>query len=558
MGDKTIVRHYFNKHIIMKLFRWTSCLAFLTLAWSVQANEFPPGWEVMEIEAKWDASESVFNTIIDAFPDGSQKYGYDLNVRWSARPKRYTDLYYDNSKQDLFGALHAIRHRKRASTSSSISITDSFSTLGNTKFGIPNWQKVQYKSTPVRLAAVWFRTEKGAQKLTSTQVTNTLAGSAPHPANDNPVALLSSDHPGFDLNTLDVVLKVVQFRYRVEFKDPVTGIPAFELSMDKIVTTVPGQPSKSTYGVELEVLQNVESNVEKLLSLALTMEAEFGLTRAVTRKGGIQVPISKAFPAPVLTFKGTENYSIRGKKFTRYKLSITNRAAYPDSLFLASPGLPPCGANKKASRTWVDIYHGETNKRIYGFCALNSAKSLDSLWFSITQGELPPNNVYVTLRDRRGSANYTSNSVVLSKNATTVFVVRHAEKGISPPGNESLTAQGENRAKTLAQILAQSGVTAIYSTRYTRTQETVNNTAAKLSLSVQLYKTTNEVTNLIKTRQKGPTVLVAGHSNTVPQILKGLGIESPPSIGNEFNNLFVVVLHSNGGATLAHLKYEVQ
>jgi broad specificity phosphatase PhoE len=144
-----------------------------------------------------------------------------------------------------------------------------------------------------------------------------------------------------------------------------------------------------------------------------------------------------------------------------------------------------------------------------------------------------------------------------SKNATTVFIVRHAEKGTTPPDNPPLTPQGENRAKTLAQILAQAGVSAIYSTDFTRTQETVNNTAAQLGLPVQLYDTTNQLTNLIKTGHQGKTVLVAGHSDTVPQILSSLGIESPSSIGNEFNNLFVVVLHPDGRATLSHLKYEV-
>lgn len=163
------------------------------------------------------------------------------------------------------------------------------SDLEGTTFGELNWQKVQYKSTPVRLAAVWFRTEKGGQQLTSTQVANTLASSSPHSADDDPVALLSSDHPGFDFSTLDVVLEVIQFRYRVEFRDPVTGNPIFELSMDKIVTTVPEQPSGRTYGVELEVLQSADSRVEELLSLMLTMEAEFGLTRAITSKSGISV-----------------------------------------------------------------------------------------------------------------------------------------------------------------------------------------------------------------------------------------------------------------------------
>jgi photosystem II stability/assembly factor-like uncharacterized protein len=128
----------------------------------------------------------------------------------------------------------------------------------------------------------------------------------------------------------------------------------------------------------------------------------------------IDIPIANAFPAPVLAFTGTENYTVQGNLFTRYKLSITNRAVYPDSLFRPSPDLPPCGNNPNASRTWVDIYNGDTNQRIYGFCALDSADDLDRLWFALPQGDTPPSSVYMVLRDRRCAALYTSNEAPLA------------------------------------------------------------------------------------------------------------------------------------------------
>ncbi len=125
----------------------------------------------------------------------------------------------------------------------------------------------------------------------------------------------------------------------------------------------------------------------------------------------IDLAIADAFPAPVLAFMGTEDYTVEGNPFTRFKLSITNRAAYPDSLFRPSPDLPPCGQNPNSSRTWVDIYNGDTNQRIYGFCAFTSADSLDKIWFALPRGDAPPSSVYVVLRDRRCAANYTSNTV---------------------------------------------------------------------------------------------------------------------------------------------------
>jgi hypothetical protein len=137
----------------------------------------------------------------------------------------------------------------------------------------------------------------------------------------------------------------------------------------------------------------------------------------VTHGRGIfemDLSIANAFPAPVLQSTGTESYSVQGNAFTRYKLSVSNRASYPNSLFRPSPDLPPCGQNASAARTWVDIYDGDTDQRIYGFCALDSADDLDRLWFGLPQGDAPPGSVYVVLRDRRCPANYTSNPVSIT------------------------------------------------------------------------------------------------------------------------------------------------
>jgi hypothetical protein len=131
----------------------------------------------------------------------------------------------------------------------------------------------------------------------------------------------------------------------------------------------------------------------------------------------IDLPIANAFPDPVLVYTGSENFVVAGNNFTRYNLSIANRAEYPDSLFRPSPDLPPCGANANSSRTWVDIFNGDTDQRLYGFCALGSADDLDMLWFALPEGDAPPKSVYVVLRDRRCQASYRSNSVDIASSA---------------------------------------------------------------------------------------------------------------------------------------------
>ena len=56
----------------------------------------------------------------------------------------------------------------------------------------------------------------------------------------------------------------------------------------------------------------------------------------------------------------------------------------------------------------------------------------------------------------------------------------------------------------------------------------------------------------------GAVVLIAGHSNTVPEMIAALGVPPPlPTIGEQdFDNLFVVTANAaTGQAALVALKY---
>jgi hypothetical protein len=113
-------------------------------------------------------------------------------------------------------------------------------------------------------------------------------------------------------------------------------------------------------------------------------------------------------PKPVLVFLGQEFYETGGKLWTRYRDAVENAAAYPNTIFVAAPKLPPCGANTSASRTWVDVYD-KTGKRLYGFCALGSNTDLGTLWFALERDVLPPSWVYIEMRDRQTGLKYKSN-----------------------------------------------------------------------------------------------------------------------------------------------------
>ena len=120
------------------------------------------------------------------------------------------------------------------------------------------------------------------------------------------------------------------------------------------------------------------------------------------------VASAPVLPNPVLYLMGTKAYQTGGKQFIRYEYDVLNKADYPAALFAAAPALPPCGANTKASRTWVDIFD-QRGTRISGFCALSSPSDLSKIWFGLEQGVVPPSYVYIEMTDRQTNTKYKSN-----------------------------------------------------------------------------------------------------------------------------------------------------
>ena len=146
-----------------------------------------------------------------------------------------------------------------------------------------------------------------------------------------------------------------------------------------------------------------------------------------------------------------------------------------------------------------------------------------------------------------------------------VFVVRHAEK-IDNSADPLLSAAGEARAQRLAEMLSASAVGAIYTTQYRRTVQTAAPLAKRLGIGSNIVPAKETETLLEKIRTHGKTlgnalgtgsaVLVVGHSNTVPAILKGLGHSTDIVIADEaFDDLFAVVVQLAGPPLLMRLKY---
>lgn len=141
---------------------------------------------------------------------------------------------------------------------------------------------------------------------------------------------------------------------------------------------------------------------------------------------------------------------------------------------------------------------------------------------------------------------------------TTILLVRHAEKGAAPPDNPPLSAEGQERARSLAHVASEAGVKAIYTSQFARTRETVEPLANRLGLAINQIDAsdTARLINEVKSRHAGEVVLIVGHSNTVPNIIDALGGDLVPSIDDkQYDYLFVVTLPRAGKAKVVRLKY---
>lgn len=138
-----------------------------------------------------------------------------------------------------------------------------------------------------------------------------------------------------------------------------------------------------------------------------------------------------------------------------------------------------------------------------------------------------------------------------------VYIVRHAEKA----GNDKtspLTTAGTQRAEALARHLKDASITAIYTSDARRTQDTAAPIATALKVKPDVVNDGDAATifKKVTTDQPNEVVLVVGHSNTVPDLIKLWGVTAPVEIKeSEFDKLFVLVPTGPGKARLARFRY---
>jgi broad specificity phosphatase PhoE len=143
--------------------------------------------------------------------------------------------------------------------------------------------------------------------------------------------------------------------------------------------------------------------------------------------------------------------------------------------------------------------------------------------------------------------------------ATTFIVVRHAEKGTDDARDPSLSQAGQARAQRLVALLSDEPINAAYATAYRRTYQTAQPVAADHFLRITTYDaqmSAPQFAEQLRTLHKTGTVLVVGHSNTVPDIVGALSGRPVEAMGDdEFDRLYRIRIGADGKATLSQNRF---
>jgi 2,3-bisphosphoglycerate-dependent phosphoglycerate mutase len=145
---------------------------------------------------------------------------------------------------------------------------------------------------------------------------------------------------------------------------------------------------------------------------------------------------------------------------------------------------------------------------------------------------------------------------------TTIIVVRHAEKELGSINDPPLSAAGEERAALLARMFGEprgaGRIDAIYATEMRRAQATALPLAAQLRLAiVASADAPAQLAARVLREHRGARVLIVGHSNTVPDIVKSLaGTKNIEPIGEEdYGTMYIISVPRIGRPNLLRLRY---
>jgi phosphohistidine phosphatase SixA len=119
------------------------------------------------------------------------------------------------------------------------------------------------------------------------------------------------------------------------------------------------------------------------------------------------------------------------------------------------------------------------------------------------------------------------------------YVMRHLQK--ADGADPRLSAEGAANARRLVAMFRGKAPRAIFVSSTRRARETAAPLAAKLGLTVKEYDPRETPGLVARVKEESGTVLVVGHSNTVPEIVAQLGGARPADLAEtDYGDVFRV------------------
>jgi broad specificity phosphatase PhoE len=139
---------------------------------------------------------------------------------------------------------------------------------------------------------------------------------------------------------------------------------------------------------------------------------------------------------------------------------------------------------------------------------------------------------------------------------TQYYFIRHAEK-VDSSKNPDLSEKGLEKAQQWKTLFSKINFDAVYSTDFNRTLQTIQPIVAGNNQLLKIYNPKMIDIEAFKKETHGRTILVVGHSNTIPNMVNQIIKENKYTNieENQFGNLYIVTLFENQIVSqLLHLK----
>ena len=140
--------------------------------------------------------------------------------------------------------------------------------------------------------------------------------------------------------------------------------------------------------------------------------------------------------------------------------------------------------------------------------------------------------------------------------AVVVYLVRHAERAEDGSDDPPLALAGQIRVQQLLAMLTDVNLTHVHTTDFKRTRDTARPFAERAGVGYAIYDPRELEALATEIAATPGRHLVAGHSNTTPQLVAALGGDPSDAIDElEYDRLYILVIQPGKPAMTTLLRF---